>query len=283
MQDFANKVAVITGAGAGIGRGLAQECSRAGMRLVLADIDAAGLEETAQLLEGTPPLSIPTDVSRSEQVQQLAEAAYDRFGEVHLLFNNAGVLVDGNCWERSLEDWRWIIDVNLWGVIHGIHFFVPRMLAQQSPAHLVNTSSLAGLILGPHLAPYSATKHAVVAITESLYHELAAIGAALKVSLLCPGEVATGIWSSERNRPPRYGESTALGSAAEQQFHSQVSDMTAAGMDAQQLARFVLEGVRAERFWLFPHPDFLQLYQQRCAALCAQQNPHPPHPLASAE
>jgi NAD(P)-dependent dehydrogenase (short-subunit alcohol dehydrogenase family) len=203
MKDFRGKVAVITGAASGIGRGIAERCVSEGMKLVLADIDEANLTkaETELKTAGGTVLGVRTDVSKRSDVERLARQALDAFGQVHLLLNNAGVAAGGAAWEATWNDWEWVIGVNLWGVIHGVKAFTPLMLAQNTECHIINTSSAAGLIVGGGFAPYAVTKHAVVALSESLYLTLQQRNSLVKVSVLCPGLVRTNIANAERNRP----------------------------------------------------------------------------------
>src|ERR1700733_2921273 len=202
MENLRDKVAVITGGASGIGKAVAVRTAAEGMKLVLADIEEPALEATASALtaEGADVLAVVTDVSDASSVQALRDRALQHFGAVHLVHNNAGVGVGGPIWEVTEEEWRWILGVNLWGVVHGISAFVP-VLLEQGEGHVVNTASIAGLSSTPGLGPYTATKHAVVAISESLFKDLRAAGAPIGVSVLCPGFVQTGIAQSDRNRP----------------------------------------------------------------------------------
>jgi len=204
MKTFADKVAVVTGAADGIGLAIARSCVQEHMRVVLADIDDKRLDVACEKLraEGAMVVAVPTDVSDFPQVQRLAARAQEAFGRVDLLCNNAGVGVDGRLWAQPLEEWRWIFGVNFWGVVHGIQAFIPLMLAQGGPAHVVNTASLAGLNSGPGLAAYRASKHAVVSVSETLHHELRASNSSIQVSVLCPGLVRTRILVSGRRRAP---------------------------------------------------------------------------------
>ena len=203
MKEFKGKVAVITGAASGIGRAVAERCVGEGMKIVLADIDEANLAkaETELKTPGGTVLAVRTDVSKRSDVERLARRALDAFGQVHLLFNNAGVGAGGAPWEATWNDWEWVIGVNLWGVIYGVKVFTPLMLAQNTECHIINTSSAAGLTVGGATAPYAVTKHAVVALSESLYLTLQRRNSLVKVSVLCPGLVRTNIVDAERNRP----------------------------------------------------------------------------------
>ena len=191
MKEFKGKVAVITGAASGIGRGIAERCVREGMKVVLADIDRVTLTtaETELKTAGGTVLGVRTDVSKRREVELLARQTLDAFGQVHVLFNNAGVAAGGTPWEATWNDWEWVIGVNLWGVIHGVKVFTPLMLSQNTECHIINTSSAAGLIVGGASAPYAVTKHAVVALSESLYLTLQQQNSLIKVSVLCPGLV----------------------------------------------------------------------------------------------
>lgn len=276
-STYRDRVAVITGAGSGIGAGLAGHACALGMRVVLADIDQRGLDTVAQRLRksGAEVLTQRTDVADFASVNALADAAFTRFGGVDLLFNNAGVLVDGLSWERSVEDWRWSLDVNVMGVVHGIKAFVPRMLAAGRDGVVVNTASQAGLVVGQYLGPYTASKHAVVGITETLHYELLLQGAKVRAAVLCPGEVVTGIWESERLRPERYGHKTEFSTAAEVQFRDLVSSAVAQGISPAELAQFVFEALAAGKFWLFPHPEFKPAYTRRYQTVIDETVPKP--------
>lgn len=256
MQDLEGKVAVITGAASGIGRGIARAVARARMRLVLADVDEGGIAEIASELRdgGAEVLGVRTDVRHASELDALARATLDAYGAVHLVCNNAGVLVGGHAWEKTDDDWRWVIDVNLFGVVNGLRSFVPILIDQGEPAHIVNTASVGGFMIGPYLSPYIVSKHAVVALTESVFHELAALGAPVKISVLCPGAIDTGITDSERVRPADRAETAALRSPAEKAFDEMLRTGVSAGMPADEVGDIVLDGVRAERFWIYTHP-----------------------------
>ena len=204
MKDFAGKVAVITGAGSGFGREFARIGASLGMRLVLADVQADALAAVVDELRerGVEVIGERVDVSKGDQVERLAQRTKEAFGKVHLLFNNAGVAAGGLVWESTEKDWQWTLGVNLWGVIHGVRCFVPMMLEQGDECHVVNTASVAGLLSTQLMGVYNVSKHGVVTLTETLYHDLRLANANIGVTLLCPAFVPTGIHASERNRPP---------------------------------------------------------------------------------
>lgn len=266
MKEFKDKVALITGGASGIGFALADRFASVGMKIVLADIEEAALETAERSLKdkGAPVLSVRTDVSKADEVERLAARAYDHFGAVHVLCNNAGVGGGGLTWEQPLEDWQWVMGVNLWGVIHGLRTFLPKMLAQGAEGHVVNTASVAGLITTPYMSIYGATKHAVVAITESLRMELEILGAAISASVVCPGFVATNIGDSDRNRP---AELRRAGTARETDQQAVIRELArqqvAAGMKPSEVAEMVLEAIRDDRFYVITHPRFKKLIRMR--------------------
>ncbi|MEE8581246.1 MAG: SDR family NAD(P)-dependent oxidoreductase, partial [Myxococcota bacterium] len=274
-----DKVAVVTGAASGIGRGMAECFAEAGMKLVLADVEEAGLEKTAEALGsgGAELLSLRVDVSQPAQVEALAQQAIERFGAVHLLCNNAGVATGGvPTWESTLEDWQWVIGVNLMGVIHGIRSFLPRMIEHGEEAHVVNTASIAGLVTGGGNAIYSVTKHAVVALSESLHNELAAHQSKVKMSVLCPGWVNTAIFEAARNRPPELANAAERPLGAEAQLaHKFMLEQAAKGLDPRQVGEIVLDAVRAERFYILTHPDWKNMIQNRMDNILGDRDPTP--------
>lgn len=275
MKDFAGRTAVVTGAASGIGRGLALRCAAEGMRVVVADVDEAGLDETRRQCEaeGASTLVVPTDVSRAEAVEALAEAARSAFEKIHLVFNNAGVLVAGCAWERSAADWEWQIGVNLFGCVHGARVFVPILIEQGEPAWLVNTASVGGVLTGPFLSPYIVSKHAVVALSETLYHELGALKAPVGVSCLCPGAAATGITRSERVRPADKGEAAPLRQQVEQTFARALEAGIETGMRPAEVADHAFAAIREQRFWIFPDAMYREGFRVRADSILEGTNP----------
>jgi NAD(P)-dependent dehydrogenase (short-subunit alcohol dehydrogenase family) len=277
MDKFEGKVAVITGAASGIGRALAERFAREGMRVVLADVEEPALLQTAVAMQeaGADVLPVVTDVSKAEDVEALARWTLEAYGAVHLLCNNAGVATGGTVWESSLNDWQWVINVNLWGVIHGLHTFVPLMLDQGSEGYIVNTASIAGLLPFHFNAPYHATKHAIVAISEKLYYDLAARGGRIGVSVLCPGWVSTKIVDSWRNRPPELSDEAVEMTAEALAAYTALRQECAAGMDPADLAEQVFQAVRGGRFYILPHREYSPLIQARAEAVVEGGNPPP--------
>ena len=277
MKEFQGKVAVVTGAASGIGRALAERCAKEEMKVVLADIEEQALMQASRDLaaQGAQVLAVPTDVSQAGEVETLARKAFETYSAVHLLFNNAGVGAGKSAWESSLADWEWVLGVNLWGVIHGIHFFVPRMLEQRSEGHIVNTASMAGLTYGPGQSIYKVSKHGVVSLSETLYYELALRGASLKVSVLCPGLVSTNILDAQRNRPARLQDASVkepLSPQAEavvQRFQQAVRE----AMPPGQVADIVFEAIREERFYILTHPTWKAAIQVRMEDMLQERNP----------
>jgi NAD(P)-dependent dehydrogenase (short-subunit alcohol dehydrogenase family) len=253
-MELNGKVAVVTGGASGIGRAMAARFAADGMRVVIADVQPDALDATAAEL-GVHGVRV--DVSDADSVAALADEVIDRFGAVHLLCNNAGVGGGGRIVDQTLNDWRWVIDVNLWGVIHGLHSFLPHLTKAPGGAHIVNTASMAGLAAWPGIGPYNATKYAVVAISETLATELA--GTDVGVSVLCPGVVNTNIFTSQRNRPEhlRNERSKTAARDANRQLAEQI------GIDAAIVADRVADAVRDGQFWIFTHPELLDAVDER--------------------
>lgn len=274
MGQWAGQVCVITGAASGIGAGLARHSASLGMHVIAADVDESGLrdlERQARMAEQSL-ITMKVDVTDEQAVEKLAAFAFDRYGRVNLLFNNAGVLVDGKSWERPLDSWRWSFDVNVMGVIYGIHSFVPRMLRQGEPGRVINTSSIGGLMGGgAFMGPYQSTKHAVTALTETLFRELAQEPAVITASVLCPAEVATGIWESDRLRPDV--EPNKLATQAEREFHDLVAGGVAAGLSPDEFALKVFEDIEAGKFWIIPDTGFMPVFEQRSSSIIDRTDP----------
>jgi NAD(P)-dependent dehydrogenase (short-subunit alcohol dehydrogenase family) len=254
-MDYRGKVAVVTGGGSGIGRSLAHAFAKRGARIVLADVEKSALDAVASELEqaGNDVLALRVDVADAKQVADLAGAVYDTFGATHVLCNNAGIGLGGRIKDLSLEEWEWVLRVNLFGVIHGLHAFLPRMLASGEPCHIVNTASLAGLVSMPGLAPYSASKYAVVAISEALAMECA--GSNVGVSVLCPGFVKTRIADVDRLVRPEMPV-RALTPEAEQ-MQALLRAVIGAGADPDLIAERVLAGIDRRALYILSNPDNL--------------------------
>jgi NAD(P)-dependent dehydrogenase (short-subunit alcohol dehydrogenase family) len=278
MDDLTGKVAVVTGGASGIGLALARRFAAEGARLVLADVEREALDAAAADLAGEHGddrvLAVPTDVRDAAAVEALAATTFDRFGTAHVVCNNAGVAVGGVAWTVPADRWQWIVDVNLLGVANGVRAFVPRMI-EQGEGHVVNTASAAGILTGPLMSPYYATKHAVVALSESLHFDLMLTGAPVGVSVLCPEFVRTRIGDSERNLPegvtpaqplvPVDGDGGAEAGADTGQ--DVVRSLVASGIDPAAVADAVVDGIRTGRFWILTHPTTLPAAQRRWTAI----------------
>jgi NAD(P)-dependent dehydrogenase (short-subunit alcohol dehydrogenase family) len=266
------KVAVVTGAASGIGFALAERFGRAGMHVVLADVDESALGSAAERIGalGVDTLAVRTDVSDEAAVQQLATRASERFGAVHVVCNNAGVAARSDPWFGPLSAWTWVMGVNFWGVVHGVRAFLP-LLAAQSEAHIVNTASMAGLL--PGFGPsYDASKHAVVAITDDLYGMLQQAGLPIGVSVLCPGWVRTQIMNADRNWPGHLGaqpERNPIGEVVVKHAERAISE----GTPPTVIADLVADAIEENRFWIIPHDDFLELAIRRWHAIAERANP----------
>jgi NAD(P)-dependent dehydrogenase (short-subunit alcohol dehydrogenase family) len=280
LADFAGKVAVVTGAASGIGRGLARKAASEGMRVVLADVEPAALTEAEEeiVLMGGEALAVPTDVSDAAAVDALADAAFDRFGAVHLVCLNAGVFQAGVSWQRTEADWEWVLGVNLWGPIHGVRSFVPRLVEQGGPAHVVITSSMAGMMTVAYSGPYVVSKFGAASVAECVAHDLRAQGSEVGVSCLVPGAVDTKIGWSERNRQATTGtEAPGESQAPDHYFVRQaLQDMTStAGRPPDDAADIVFAGVRAGQFWIttMDEDGYQALIRGRYDALLEHQLP----------
>ena len=284
MKNFKGKVAVITGAGSGLGREFAGRAAELGMKLVLADVQADALERaTDELLTGgAEVLAMVCDVSKGAHVQELADAAIARFHGIHLVFNNAGVGSGGLIWESTEADWEWVLGVNLWGVIHGVRVFTRAMLecARRDPGyegHIVNTASMAGLLNAPAMGVYNVSKHAVVSLSETLYHDLQLVKAPIGASVLCPYFVPTGIHQSHRNRPD---ELTPDAPPTASQLASQAVTTKAVEsgrVSAGDVSRMTFDAIREGQFYIYSHPQALGGVQERMDAIVQGKNPPDPY------
>lgn len=283
MKNFQNKVAVITGGASGFGREFAIIGARLGMKLVLADVQQDALDKTKAELEaqGAQVLAMRCDVRKAEQVQALADATMEKFGAVHLVFNNAGVGSGGLIWENSVADWEWVLGVNLWGVIHGVRVFTPLMLEcakreEGYEGHIVNTASMAGLLTPPNMGVYNVSKHAVVSLSETLYHDLQLVKAPVSASVLCPYFVPTGISQSHRNRPDDVkSESGVTASQMASQLMSEKA-VSSGKVTAAEVAERTFEAIKENKFYIFSHPQALGNVQTRMEDIIAQRNPGDP-------
>ncbi len=272
MELAAGKVAVVTGAAGGIGLAMAERFAAAGMHVVLADVDDAGLAAAAAKIgaAGVETLIVRTDVSSADSVQALADTTFDRFGAADVVCNNAGVTSPADPWFGPLSAWEWVLGVNLWGVVHGVRAFLPRLVAQGG-GHIVNTASIAGLL--PGFGPsYDASKHAVVAITDDLYRSMTTAGLPIGVSVLCPGWVRTRILDAERNWPGEYGDrpDAAFGSDVVRRHVGRAIDE---GITPAVVADRVAEAIGENRFWVFPQPEFVELAVRRWHGIAEGHNP----------
>ena len=270
---------MVTGAAGGIGRALVQVLAAEGMKVVMAGINAARLERAAKEFreKGADVTPIVTDVSRAAQVTALAEKTMEQYGAVHLLCNNAGVSYNSrSSWETPLEGWAWVLGVNLMGVIHGIHAFMPLMLDQDDEAHIVNTASTSGLVMNSYAVPYGVSKHAVVALSESLHLELESRHANVGVSVLCPGPVDTEIVDASRRNLPSKIPGPDL-SDEEQLLEKAYRRYLAQGLSPEEVARQVVSAVQEKRFYIFTH-DYRAAIEKRMRNLLEERNPEPSPP-----
>ena len=261
MKEFKGKVAVITGAASGIGQGLAERCAKEGMKVVISDVDEKRLRRLERKLnrEGAQILSVSTDVSKASDVENLAKKTLEMFGEVHLLFNNAGIAIPNLTWEYNLKDWEQVLGVNLWGVLHGIHTFIPIMLKQGNECHIVNTSSIEGVISnGVGGATYGVCKHALVHLTERLALELEVNGPNIKVSVLCPGFVKTNIFLSALNRITEERRKEMLNPENRSEERAeQIKELMEGSpmLLPDQVAEIVFQAIKSEKLYICTHKD----------------------------
>jgi NAD(P)-dependent dehydrogenase (short-subunit alcohol dehydrogenase family) len=279
MENWAGKVAVITGAGRGIGRGIALHCAKEEMKIVLAGIGMESLTKTNADLQtiGAETLVVQTDVSLLRDVENLAAKSYEAFGSVNLLVNNAGVEVGTSLLESSMDDWNWVMGVNFYGVLYGVRTFIPRMIKQDTTSHVVNVSSTCGIVDGGMCASsYGVSKHAVVALTEGLYQELGNTAPHVKVSAFCPGYVNTELDTSERSRPARFKANATLATEEKRAAWREGLD---GGFSIEESARLLFEGLQDDRLyigpqaWLEIHPDLHESIRGRAENIINERNP----------
>ena len=274
MKELKGKVAAVTGAASGLGRAMALAFADEGMHVALADVAETSDVFAEVQARGVSALSMNVDVSRTEDVEAFAKLVERDLGQTFLVCNNAGVSPLGAAWESSVDDWRWILGVNLWGVIHGIRSFVPRLMARNA-GHVVNTASVAGLISPPGSAAYNVTKHAVIALSETLHHDLKNAGSAVGVSVLCPAYVPTGIADSERSRPPGFqpAEKSPETLAKEAMLRKAVAS---GRLSAQEVAKAVVQAVKDERFYILTHPRIKGAIRARMEDILEERVPRDP-------
>lgn len=286
MKTLQGRTAVITGAASGFGLELSRLAARAGMSVVMADVQQDALDRAAAEVQGLGAAVLPfrLDVSKANEVEALGAATLARFGAPHLLFNNAGVGAGGLIWEHTLKDWEWVLGVNLMGVAHGVRVFTPMMLAAAAadPAyegHLVNTASMAGLLNAPNMGVYNVSKHAVVSLSETLYQDLRLVTNQVSASVLCPYFVPTGITSSERNRPSEMAEA-ATPTRSQLIGQAMATKAVSSGkVSAAEVAEMVLDAVLNDRFYIYSHPKALASVQTRLEDILMQRNPTDPFAL----
>ncbi len=284
ITDFRNKTAVLTGAGSGFGLECARIGASLGMNLVLADVQQDALDRASFEMQGlgVQVLAYRLDVSKAIEVRALGEAVRERFGAPHFIFNNAGVATGGLIWESSVEDWEWVLGVNLMGVAHGVRVFTPMMLeaAAHDPGyqgHIVNTASMAGLLNPPNMGVYNVSKHAVVSLSETLYQDLALVTEQIGASVLCPFFVPTGITQSQRNRPPQLQQSRD--GPTRSQLIGQAMSSKAVGsgkVSAAEVAQRVFDAVAENRFYIYSHPRAIKTVQTRLEDIVGARNPSDP-------
>ena len=276
-MELTGRTAVITGAGSGFGREFARRAATRGMRLALADINQAALDAIASEMSdaGVEVIAVRTDVSKGADVQALADATMARFGAVHLLFNNAGVASGGYVWESTDADWQWVMGANVWSVIHGVRIFTPLMLAHGEPGCIVNTASAAGLINAPNMGIYNVSKHAVVALSETLYQDLKLADAKIGVAVLCPAFVRTGIAQSHRNRPTELANSTPPTESMLAAQAASVQAVESGRLSAADIAQQTFEAIDSGQFYIIPHKKILELVKLRMRDIVSHEGPSP--------
>ena len=284
MKNLLGRTAVITGAASGFGLECSRIAAKAGMNVVMADVQQDALDRAAAEIValGAQVLPFRLDVSKAAEVEALGAATLQRFGAPHFVFNNAGVGAGGLIWEHTLKDWEWVLGVNVMGVAHGVRVFTPMMLAaaQADPAyegHIVNTASMAGLLNAPNMGVYNVSKHAVVSLSETLYQDLALVTEQVHAHVLCPFFVPTGITRSERNRPAEMSDANARPTRS-QLIGQAMSDkaVSSGKVSAAQVAQFVFDAMAEDRFYVFSHPKSLASVQTRLEDIMTPRNPTDP-------
>jgi NAD(P)-dependent dehydrogenase (short-subunit alcohol dehydrogenase family) len=282
MKAFKGKVAVVTGGASGIGWGLAERCADEGMKVVIADIEEPALKKAEKTLKdgGADVLAVRTDVSKMSDIEALAQKTLDAYGGVHLLFNNAGVQAEPslsrNVWENTLADWEWMIGVNLWGVIYGVKVFMPIMEKQNTECHIVNTSSMGGLLAEPQLVIYAVTKTGVIALSEGMYLQLKRKKSPIGVSVLCPAFVSTRFFESERNRPADLRNPSEERRPREKASLVTQFDKISPTISPEQNADIVFKAIRDDTFYIFTDPLVQELFRQRAENILKGRNPERP-------
>jgi len=274
MHDFKDKVAVITGGASGIGLAMARAFAADGMKIVIGDIEREALDAAKATIEqdGAECATVLCDVSKREEVAKLAAETINAFGKVNVVCNNAGVGFGGPSWEIDIEDWEWVLGVDLWGVIYGVHEFVPRILEAGEPGYIINTASMAGLAAGPGMAPYNVSKFGVVALSECLYHEMQLLGAPVGVSVLCPGWVQSKITDSSRNRPGGPVADEDLHPLA-QALNERIRQAVSAGLTPEYVSELVVQAVREDKFYILPHSSWKVVIEGRMRNIVDERNP----------
>ena len=278
MKEFDKKVAVITGGASGLGLEIARLAAKKGMKLVLSDIEERALKAAEMEFsgQGVEVLAIRSNVAIAEDVELLAEKTMQRFGAVHLLFNNAGVALNKTAWETTIADWEWVLGVDLWGVIHGVRVFTPIMLKQNSPSHIINTASVAGMLSTQGMAAYNVAKHGVVTLSETLYHDLRRRGANIDVSVLCPAWVSTAIWDSARNRPDELQNDAEIKSADDAKLEESARHAIQSGrVTAPMVAEIVFAAIEANQFYILTHPKIKKWVGLRVEDILQDRQPSP--------
>lgn len=289
MELNHDSVAVITGGASGLGKALATAAARRHMKIVLADVEPDALDRAVREVRalGAEAIGVVTDVADARAVEALAAQAEAAFGRLHLVFNNAGVTAGGPVWENTEQDWEWVLGVNLRGVIHGVRSFTPRMLAAAAadPGYrgcIVNTASMAGLITAPGMGIYSVSKHAVVALTECLHHDLQLATTQLAAAVLCPSYVSTAIGDAERNRPARLGNTQAPTAAQLAARAAAQQAVREGGLCADEVAQITLRAIESGSFYVFPSPQTLAVVRTRFEQVLGQMRPELPYDLIPA-